>query len=117
MGLVFIIPFMVFYFKKMLDRPLIRRLGVVVLMAILVASFGWIMVASGLVNRPWVNAYKLTLHLSLALILFGYLLWTTLKVAQPHPKVIHNKMLKKVGNQYFFLPLQYRSFWEGSCLE
>jgi cytochrome c oxidase assembly protein subunit 15 len=60
-----------------------KRLGVTVLLAALAASFGWIMVASGLKDRPWVDAYKLTIHLSLGITLFSYLLWTTLKVIQP----------------------------------
>lgn len=95
MGFVFIIPFLIFWRKGWLDRSLMRRLGVVVLLAALAASFGWIMVASGLVNRPWVNAYKLTMHLSLGFILFAYLLWTTFKVVQPEPVVFENKWLQK----------------------
>ena len=75
MGFVFVIPFIFFYKKGLFTRKLLLRLINVILLAALVASFGWIMVASGLVERPWVNAYKLSLHLSLALILFGYLLW------------------------------------------
>jgi cytochrome c oxidase assembly protein subunit 15 len=84
MGLVFIVGFLLFWRKGYLDRPLMKRLGIVVLLAALAASFGWIMVASGLIDRPWVNAYKLTIHLSLGLTLFSYLLWTTLKVVQPN---------------------------------
>ncbi len=84
MGLVFAVGFVFFWRKGWFDPPLMRRLGVVVLLAALAASFGWIMVASGLIDRPWVNAYKLTLHLSLGIILFSYLLWTTLKVVQPN---------------------------------
>lgn len=95
MGFVFAIPFFFFWWKGWIDRALMRRLGGVILLAAIVASFGWIMVASGLVNRPWVNAYKLTLHLSLALILFSYLFGTFLKVAQPYPQVIHNDLLMK----------------------
>ncbi len=83
MGLVFAVGFVYFWRKGWIDPPLMRRLGIVVLLAALAASFGWIMVASGLIDRPWVNAYKLTLHLSLGIILFSYLLWTTLKVVQP----------------------------------
>ncbi|MBB4078769.1 cytochrome c oxidase assembly protein subunit 15 [Lewinella aquimaris] len=83
MGLVFVVGFMIFWRKKYLDPPLMRRLGVVVLLAALAASFGWIMVASGLIDRPWVNAYKLTLHLALGITLFAYLLWITIKVFQP----------------------------------
>lgn len=95
MGFVFIIPFLIFWQRGMIDGPLLRRLGIVVLLAAVVASFGWIMVASGLVNRPWVNAYKLTMHLSLAFVLYSYLLWTTFLVIQPEKKVIHNSMLRK----------------------
>lgn len=95
MGFVFAIPFFIFLSKGWLDKILKRRLLIVVGMAAVVASFGWIMVASGLVDRPWVNAYKLTMHLSLALILFSYLLWTFFKVYQPFPQVIHSVLLKK----------------------
>jgi heme a synthase len=95
MGFVFAIPLAIFWARGMVDKPLLKRLGVVFLLAALVASFGWIMVASGLIDRPWVNAYKLTMHLSLALILFSYLFWTTLKVIQPRPQRIGDKMLKR----------------------
>lgn len=84
MGLVFAIGFIFFSYKGWLDRALNKRLGVVVLLAALAASFGWIMVASGLIERPWVNAYKLTVHLSIALCVFSYLLWTTFKVWRPN---------------------------------
>jgi len=96
MGFVFLIPFIFFLARGMLSRELIRDLGIVILLAIIVASVGWIMVASGLINRPWVNAYKLSFHLSLALILYSYLLWTTFKVFKPRSKVFHNSMLRKL---------------------
>lgn len=95
MGFVFLIPFVIFWRKGWLDPYLLRRLGITVLLAALAASFGWIMVASGLIDRPWVNAYKLTVHLSLGITLFGYLLWTTFQVIYPQKKVIHNDVLKK----------------------
>lgn len=94
MGFVFAIPFLVFWRKGWLDKPLMRRLGITVLLAAVVASFGWIMVASGLIERPWVNAYKLTMHLSLAFILYAYLLWTTFKVFQPEVASFPHKVLK-----------------------
>lgn len=46
-----------------------RFLVVILLLFAVVGSFGWLMVASGLRERPWVNAYNLSLHLSLALLL------------------------------------------------
>lgn len=97
MGFVFLIPFLIFLTKGMLPRSLIRRLGIVILLAILVASLGWIMVASGLIHRPWVNAYKLSIHLSVAFILYAYLLWTTLYASKPNMEVINNRVLKSGG--------------------
>ena len=96
MGFIFIIPFFIFYFKKMLPRGLIKRLGLVVALAALAASFGWIMVASGLINRPWVNAYKLTLHLAIGISVFVALLWTVFYVEIKDFRITDNKVLKQV---------------------
>lgn len=95
MGFVFLFPFIFFLLTKRFSRKLFRQLLTVFFLAAVVASFGWIMVASGLINRPWVNAYKLTMHLSLAFILYGYLLWTTLGTYFQNIKVIHNQLLRK----------------------
>ena len=84
MGFVFIIPFFFFLYKKWMPSWLLKRLGVVILLAMAAATFGWIMVASGLNedNRTWVSAYKLMTHLGIAAILFGYLFWTWLSTYQ-----------------------------------
>ena len=68
LGVVFLIPFIFFIIKKKIDWYLIKRLLIVVILAALTASAGWIMVLSGMVDRPWVNAYKLTLHFILAIL-------------------------------------------------
>lgn len=86
MGFVFIIPFVLFYRKGFIDSILFKRLLVIVILASLTASFGWIMVASGLIERPWVNAYKLAIHLSLAICTLIYLLWIWSKLAFPEWK-------------------------------
>ena len=96
MGFVFLIPFMFFMYKKWIDRKLLRKLTVVVLLAMVVASFGWIMVASGLVDRPWVNAYKLTLHLNLGLLLYGVLVWTYMYALDPGRRTLKSNGLKSV---------------------
>jgi cytochrome c oxidase assembly protein subunit 15 len=74
-GFVFIIPFFIFVSRGWVDKKLLRNLGIAVLLGVLAATFGWVMVASGLENRPWVSGYKLTIHLNLALLLFSWLLW------------------------------------------
>lgn len=80
MGFAFIFPFLFFVFKKRLKKRVIGRLGVVILLAICAATFGWIMVASGLNddNRTWVSAYKLIIHLGIATTLIAYLYKTYL---------------------------------------
>ncbi len=71
LGLIFLIPFVIFLIRKQIDIFLVKRLLLVVFLAALTASAGWIMVKSGLVDRPWVNAYKLTLHFLLAVLTTG----------------------------------------------
>ena len=85
MGLVFIVPFLYFLFKGYIDRVLLKNLSVVILFALLAATFGWIMVASGLVERPWVNAYKLSIHLMIAFSVYISLLWTFLCARDANP--------------------------------
>ncbi len=78
MGFVFLFPFLFFWYKKWLTQQVKSDLAKVVGLAGLAAIFGWIMVASGLVNRPWVNAYKLSVHLSIGISVFAMLWWTFL---------------------------------------
>lgn len=83
MFFVFVIPFVWFLWRGMLSRRILPRMLTVVALAGLEGFFGWAMVASGLIKRPWVNAYNLTLHLCMALVIFTYLLWTWFLAASP----------------------------------
>ncbi len=77
-GLIFAIPFFIFVFRKTIPW---NEVGFYVVMGILFlaqAILGWVMVASGLVDRPSVSHYLLTAHLFLALTLIGLALWTAL---------------------------------------
>jgi len=77
-GLVYAIPVFYFLFTK---RIPLKGFGIYFVMGILFiaqAFAGWIMVASGLVERPSVSHFNLTIHLLLALALFGLALWTAL---------------------------------------
>ena len=86
MFFVFIVPFAWFLWRGMLSNDLKNWLLLVVMLAGLEGFFGWAMVASGLRERPWVNAYNLTLHLCMGLIIFSCLLWTTFIAFKPHPQ-------------------------------
>ncbi len=97
MGLVFLFPFLYFLYKKYMPPWLIKRLLIVVGLAAIAATFGIIMVFSGLENenRTWVSAYKLAIHLSIALVLFAYLFKTTLLVLQPKVSDLEFKKFRK----------------------
>ena len=75
-GLFYAIPVFYFLFKKTIP---FKEFGIYFVMGILFISqavAGWVMVASGLVDRPAVSHFNLTIHLLLALTLFGLALWT-----------------------------------------
>lgn len=77
-GLAYAIPVFYFLFRKAIPW---KEFGIYFVMGMLFISqavAGWIMVASGLVDRPSVSHFNLTIHLLLALTLFGLALWTAL---------------------------------------
>lgn len=82
-GFAFLLPFLYFLARGHVDRALAWRLGVLFLLGALQGAVGWYMVASGLVDDPRVSAYRLTMHLGLAVVIYGYMLWTALGLLYP----------------------------------
>ena len=85
LGLFFILP--IFFFWKNLSGTHRKRM---IFMAVLLAAqgfMGWFMVKSGLVNNPYVSHYRLAAHLSLALILLCFFLWTIFDFTEVKNKV------------------------------
>jgi heme a synthase len=77
-GLFYAIPVFYFLFKKSIP---LKEFGIYFIMGltfIAQAFAGWYMVASGLVDRPSVSHFNLTIHLLLALTLLGLAVWTAL---------------------------------------
>ncbi|RZB12921.1 heme A synthase [Ehrlichia minasensis] len=73
-GLIFLLPFLYFTYKKKLNKNLIMNFIIICFLILFQGVMGWLMVKSGLIDRPHVSHYKLTAHLLLALLIF-YLLW------------------------------------------
>ena len=78
-GIVFIIPFIYFLIKKSFTKKQIIQLTVVFIFAIIQAVVGWWMVKSGLTDDPYVSQYRLSFHLTNAIIILCILLWLTLE--------------------------------------
>ena len=74
-GLVFLIPFIGFLVARVLPRALIVKLWIAFLLGAMQGGLGWYMVQSGLVSDPHVSQYRLTAHLLLAVVIYGFLLW------------------------------------------
>jgi heme a synthase len=79
-GIAFAVPFVAFLLQRRIDRVLAVRLSVMFVLGAAQGVLGWWMVQSGLVGASVaVSQYRLAAHLGLAIILFGYILWTALE--------------------------------------
>lgn len=77
-GLAFLVPFLVFMFRRQVERALVPRLLALFVLGGLQGALGWFMVASGLTERVSVSQYRLVAHLGLALVIYAAILWTAL---------------------------------------
>ncbi len=80
MGLVFAIPFFIFWRKGLLRGWLLKRCWTILVGGGLVGALGWFMVASGLEKNPDVSHFRLAIHLCAAFSVFALVLWTVFDI-------------------------------------
>lgn len=97
-GVAFLVPFLVFLGLGYIRRSLVPRMVGLFALGGLQGFIGWYMVASGLSERVSVSQYRLALHLGLAFVILGTLVWTALT-------------LNDEGK-----PRQPRRWWKGGVL-
>jgi cytochrome c oxidase assembly protein subunit 15 len=117
-GLVFIIPFIIFIIQKRIKKEMIRPLLILFLLGALQGLVGWIMVQSGLEDSElvYVSHYRLAIHFVLALGLLCYTLWFALQLLVPAHQVTVNASLRNfTGWLITLLTLQviYGAFMAG----
>ncbi len=83
-GVVFLIPMLVFWLRGAIPRSLRPRMVLLLLLGGLQGAIGWYMVRSGLVDRVDVSPYRLAMHLGLAVFIFGLIVWTILELSGDH---------------------------------
>lgn len=117
-GVVFIIPFIIFLYQKRFKKEMIQPLIILFALGLLQALVGWIMVKSGLDDSElvYVSHYKLAIHFVLALLLLIYTLWFALKLLVPAEKLVELPKLRKPLNWIvglLTLQLIYGAFMAG----
>jgi len=97
-GLFYLIPLIYFTWNKMIKKENLISFYMIFILIFFQGVMGWYMVKSGLVDKTDVSHYRLSLHLTLAFIIYILLLWNFLK--------IHNqKDLSSINNLPSFLPV------------
>ena len=119
-GVVFLVPFAFFWARGYFNRPLLWRSLVLFGLGAAQGVMGWLMVASGLVDRPSVSHYRLAAHLSLAFVIFGFATWLARDMAvgpaatrvAAHTKRLMRRGLAAIG-AVFALQVVWGAFVAG----
>ena len=85
-GLSYVLPLLYFLRKGGIPRAQLPVYVIIGLLFALQGLIGWLMVKSGLEDRPSVSHIRLTLHLSGALLLLATCLWQAFKNLIPHER-------------------------------
>ena len=93
-GVLYLFPLVFFMVRGMVRRPLKPKLLLLFVLGGCQGLLGWYMVKSGLVDRPDVSQYRLTAHLGLAVLVYGYMVWLILQITSPHRQIVGKNSVK-----------------------
>ena len=117
LGLLFLLPFIYIYFKKILNNNYNWNFFVLFLLILLQGTVGWYMVKSGLVENTTVSHFRLAVHLNLALILFSAIFWYYLNINSKVNKIFFDfkkrNILPKIFILFIFLQITFGAFTSG----
>ena len=74
-GLFFFIPLIYFYFSGKIKEKYINTCFLIFVLIVFQGIIGWYMVMSGLVNDITVSHYRLSIHLSTAILIISIIFW------------------------------------------
>ena len=111
-GIFFLIPLLYFHFTKKIKRDYILTCYIIFFLIVVQGIIGWYMVKSGLVNDVTVSHYRLSLHLSTALIIISSIFWLIINIKNNTHKGFFNVAKKNIIFQIlFFLILLQVILW------
>jgi len=102
-GLFFLIPLIYFTLKKSLKKKQIISFYLIFLLILFQGIIGWYMVKSGLTERTDVSHYRLSIHLTLAFIIFALIFWNFLNLTYYRKKRFVEKILPNTHLVIFLL--------------
>ena len=106
-GIVFILPLIFFTIKKYINFKDLIQLYLIFLLICFQGFIGWYMVKSGLTENIDVSHYRLSLHLTIAFIIFSLLFWNYLKFKYTNTQIVEKKLPFKIEFIFiFFLIIQ-----------
>ena len=79
-GIAFFVPFVYFAIRRDIRLREYPKFIAMFVLGGLQGLLGWYMVKSGLVDVPHVSQYRLTAHLSMAFLVYGFMLWVGLSL-------------------------------------
>ena len=79
-GIFFLIPLLFFHFNKKINKKYLQTCNLILFLIILQGAVGWFMVKSGLTNDVSVSHYRLSIHLTTALIIISVIFWLILNI-------------------------------------
>ncbi len=101
-GIFFLIPLLYFHFTKKIKRDYILTCYIIFFLIVVQGIIGWYMVKSGLVNDVTVSHYRLSLHLSTALIIISSIFWLIINIKNNTHKGFFNIAKKNIIFQILF---------------
>ncbi len=101
-GIFFLIPLLYFHFTKKIKRDYILTCYTIFFLIVTQGIIGWYMVKSGLVNDVTVSHYRLSLHLSTALIIISSIFWLIINIKNNTHKGFFNVAKKNIIFQMLF---------------
>jgi cytochrome c oxidase assembly protein subunit 15 len=117
LGIVFIIPFIIFLIQKRFRKDMVKPMIILFLLGGLQGLIGWIMVKSGLNDEDiYVSHIRLAIHFLAALGLLVYTFWFALKLlVLPHQKTYNPPQRKFLMGIIilFVIQLIYGAFMAG----
>ena len=86
-GLFFLLPLIFFYFSKQIKNEYINVCYLILILIILQGIIGWYMVKSGLINNVTVSHYRLSIHLSTAILIASSMFWLIMNVKRKESRI------------------------------